>query len=198
MVYEFAKYPDETLVVFLDSRKKDNGEEYIKVSFERPTENGFDTVVFELPSYEIVEQDGDYSEEEIKEFRETVEKGAHLFFKYAREGRIQSLESLNKNKYRIITLCGSIKFKDEFMKIQEKLTLDGNIVLTPNFFNNIKKEDIDEKTKKMLDKMHKQKIDMSNEIYVINVGGYIGESTKNEIEYAKARGKRISYLESVK
>lgn len=46
--------------------------------------------------------------------------------------------------------------------------------------------------------MHKQKIDMSNEIYVINVGGYIGESTKNEIEYAKARGKRISYLESVK
>ena len=198
MVYEFAKYPDETLVVFLDSRKKDNGEEYIKVSFERPTENGFDTVVFELPSYEIVEQDGDYSEEEIKEFRETVEKGAHLFFKYAREGRIQSLESLNKNKYRIITLCGSIKFKDEFMKIQEKLTLDGNIVLTPNFFNNIKKEKIDLKIKKMLDEMHKQKINMSDEIYVINVGGYIGESTKNEIEYAKARGKRISYLESVK
>ena len=183
---------------FLDSRKKDNGEEYIKVSFERPTENGFDTVVFELPSYEIVEQDGDYSEEEIKEFRETVEKGAHLFFKYAREGRIQSLESLNKNKYRIITLCGSIKFKDEFMKIQEKLTLDGNIVLTPNFFNNIKKEKIDLKIKKMLDEMHKQKINMSDEIYVINVGGYIGESTKNEIEYAKARGKRISYLESVK
>ena len=46
--------------------------------------------------------------------------------------------------------------------------------------------------------MHKQKIDMSDEIYVINVEGYIGESTKNEIEYAKARGKRISYLESVK
>ena len=79
MVYEFAKYPDETLVVFSDIRKKDNGEEYIRVSFERPTENGFDTVVFELPSYEIVEQDGNYSEEEIKEFRETVEKGAHIY-----------------------------------------------------------------------------------------------------------------------
>ena len=65
---------------------------------------------------------------------ETVEKGAHLFFKYAREGRIQSAESLIK------TLCGSIKFKDEFMKVQEKLTLDGNIVLTPNFFNGIKKK----------------------------------------------------------
>ena len=84
------------------------------------------------------------------------------------------------------------------MKVQEKLTLDGNIVLTPNFFNNIKKEYIDEKTKKMLDEMHKQKIDMSDEIYVINVGGYIGESTKNEIEYAKEEEKKISYLESIK
>ena len=107
-------------------------------------------------------------------------------------------ELLIKNKYKIITLCGSIKFKDEFVKVQEKLTLDGNIVLTPNFFYNIKKEDIDEKTKKMLDEMHKQKIDMSDEIYVINVGGYIGESTKNEIEYAKEKGKRISYLENIK
>lgn len=99
---------------------------------------------------------------------------------------------------KIITLCGSTKFKDEFMKVQEKLTLDGNIVLTPNFFSNIKKDDIDEKTKKMLDEMHKQKIDMSDEIYVINVRGYIGESTKNEIEYAKARGKEVSFMENKK
>ena len=102
------------------------------------------------------------------------------------------------HEYKIITLCGSIKFKDEFMKVQEKLTLDGNIVLTPNFFSNIKKEEIDLETKKMLDEMHKQKIDMSDEIYVINVGGYIGESTKNEIEYVKEKGKRISYLENIK
>ena len=101
------------------------------------------------------------------------------------------------NEYKIITLCGSIKFKDEFMKVQEKLTLEGNIVLTPNFFNNIKKEDIDEKTKEMLDEMHKQKIDISDEIYVINVSGYIGESTKSEIEYAKSKGKKISYLENI-
>ena len=46
--------------------------------------------------------------------------------------------------------------------------------------------------------MHKQKIDMSDEIYVINVGKYIGESTKNEIEYAKEKGKRISYLENIR
>ena len=88
-MHEYVKYVDGTLAVFSDIRKKDNGEEYIIVSFERPTENGFDTVVFELPSYEIVEQDGNYSEEEIKEFRETVEKGAHLFFKYAREGGLK-------------------------------------------------------------------------------------------------------------
>ena len=106
--------------------------------------------------------------------------------------------SINKNKYNIITLCGSIKFKDEFMKVQEKLILDGNIVLTPNFFNNIKKEEIDLETKRMLDEMHKQKIDMSDEIYVINFGGYIGESTKTEIEYAKTKGKKVSYLESIK
>ena len=101
------------------------------------------------------------------------------------------------NKYNIITLCGSIKFKEEFMKVQEKLTLDGNIVFTPNFFNNIKDE-IDLKTRKMLDGMHRQKIDMSDEIYVINVRGYIGESTKSEIEYAKKKGKKISYLENIK
>ncbi len=89
MVYTLCKYADETLVTFSDIRKKDNGDEYIRVSFERPTDHGFDTVVFELPSYEIVEQDGNYREEEIKEFRETVEKGAHLFFKYAREGGLK-------------------------------------------------------------------------------------------------------------
>lgn len=106
--------------------------------------------------------------------------------------------SINEFKYNIITLCGSIKFKDEFIKVYEKYTLGGNIVLTPNFFNNMKKENIDKKTKQMLDGMHKQKIDMSDEIYVINVGGYIGESTKLEIKYAEAKGKKISYLESIK
>ena len=106
--------------------------------------------------------------------------------------------NMDNRKYNIITLCGSIKFKDQFIKVKEKLTLEGNIVLTPNFFNNIKKEEIDEGTKKMLDEMHRQKMDMSDEIYIINFEGYIGESTKAEIEYAKTKGKKISYLESIK
>ena len=105
--------------------------------------------------------------------------------------------SILKDKYNVITLCGSIRFKNEFMKVQEELTLDGNIVFTPNFFNNLKGE-INAETKKMLDEMHRQKIDISNEIYVINCGGYIGESTKSEIEYAKANGKKISYLEDIR
>ena len=105
---------------------------------------------------------------------------------------------IDNRKYNVVTLCGSIKFKDKFEEVQEKLTLEGNIVLIPNFFNNIKKEDITSETKRMLDKMHRQKIDMSDEIYVINVGGYIGESTKAEIEYAKTNGKKIFYLENIK
>ena len=73
----------------------------------------------------------------------------------------------------------------------------GNIVFTPNFFNTIIKEEITLEIKEMLDKMHRQKIDLSDEIYVINPGGYIGESTKSEIEYDKRMEKKVSYLENV-
>ena len=101
---------------------------------------------------------------------------------------------VTNNKYNIITLCGSVRFKTEFLKVQEELTLNKNIVFTPNFFDKFK-DKINSDTKIMLDEMHRQKIDMSDEILVINVGGYIGESTKSEIEYAKSKRKKISYLE---
>ena len=58
-----------------------------------------------------------------------------------------------------------------------------------------KKDDVD--TKEILDDMHKRKIDMADEIFVINVGGYIGSSTKSEIEYAKTTGKAVRYLETM-
>ena len=107
--------------------------------------------------------------------------------------------------YKVITLCGSTKFKDEFLKVQKELTLKGNIVISVGLFgysgDNEVWENMDEgtltKTKEMLDDMHKRKIDMADEIFVINVDGYIGESTKSEIEYAKANGKAISYLENI-
>lgn len=106
-------------------------------------------------------------------------------------------------KYKVITLCGSTRFKDEFMEAQKRLTLEGNIVISVGLFGHAGDaevwENLDEgtltKTKEMLDDMHKRKIDMADEIYVINVGGYIGSSTKSEIEYAKATGKGILYLE---
>lgn len=104
------------------------------------------------------------------------------------------MDSIDNNKYNIVTLCGSMRFKNEFMKVRDELVLNGNIVFTPNFFSDVNMQ-INSEIKKMLDEMHKQKINMSDEIYVINAGGYIGESTESEIEYAKSKGKKISYLE---
>ena len=110
-----------------------------------------------------------------------------------------------QGKYKVITLCGSTRFKDEFMKAQKDLTLAGKIVINVGLFghsgDNEVWENMDEgtltKTKEMLDDMHKRKIDMADEIFVINVGGYIGSSTKSEIEYAKASGKVVRYLETM-
>ena len=86
MMHEFVTYADGTLVVSSDIRKKENGEEYIIVCFERPRENGFDTVVFELPSYDIIKKDGNYTDEEIAIFKTVVERGAGYFFYIARKG----------------------------------------------------------------------------------------------------------------
>lgn len=100
--------------------------------------------------------------------------------------------------YKVITLCGSTRFKDEFMKAQKDLTLKGNIVISVGLFGHSGDDEVwTEGTKEMLDNMHKSKIDMSDEIFVINVGGYIGSSTRSEIEYAKAQGKPVNYLEQV-
>ena len=99
-------------------------------------------------------------------------------------------------KYKVITLCGSTRFKDEFMEAQKRLTLEGNIVISVGMFGHAGDNEVwTEGTKEMLDDMHKRKIDMVDEIYVINVGGYIGSSTRSEIEYAKKTGKGIGYLE---
>lgn len=98
-------------------------------------------------------------------------------------------------KYKVITLCGSTKFEKEFMEVQRDLTLKGNIVLSVGFFSHCSSIDIDTKTKEMLDDMYKRKIDMADEIFVINVGGYIGKSTRSEIEYARSTSKKVSYLE---
>ena len=88
--------------------------------------------------------------------------------------------------YKIITLCGSTRFKDAFMEAQKRLTLEGNIVISVGLFGHSGDsevwENMDEgtltRTKEMLDDMHKRKIDLADEIFVINVGGYIGSGIK--------------------
>lgn len=90
MMHEFVTYSDGTLVVSSDIRKKESGEEYLIVCFERPTEKGFDTIIFELPSYDVVKKDGNYTEKEIDLFKSVVERGASYFFEVARKGGIRS------------------------------------------------------------------------------------------------------------
>lgn len=107
--------------------------------------------------------------------------------------------------YKVITLCGSTRFKDDFMRVQKELTLKGNIVISVGLFGHSGDDEVWDgmgegtlsKTKEMLDDMHKRKIDMADEIFVINVGGYIGDSTRSEIEYAINTGKKVNYLEKV-
>ena len=97
--------------------------------------------------------------------------------------------------YKVITLCGSTKFKEEYLRAQKELTLQGNIVISVGLFGHSGDAEVwTEGTKEMLDDMHKRKIDMADEIFVINVGGYIGSSTRSEIEYATREGKAIRYL----
>lgn len=98
--------------------------------------------------------------------------------------------------YKVITLCGSTKYKDEFIEAQKRLTLEGNIVISVGLFGHSGDTEVwTENTKQMLDDMHKRKIDMADEIFVINKNGYIGSSTKSEIEYAIKTGKKVNYLE---
>lgn len=108
--------------------------------------------------------------------------------------------------YKVVTLCGSTRFKDEFLEVQKQLTLKGYIVISVGLFGHSGDNEVwdgmDEgtlsETKKMLDDMHKRKIDMADEIFVIDVDGYIGESTRSEIAYAKNADKKISYLSEIK
>jgi hypothetical protein len=102
----------------------------------------------------------------------------------------------------IVCLCGSTRFGEAFRQANLSETLAGRIVLTIGC--NMRDDDIfantpeDERTeiKIMLDELHKRKIDLSDEILVLNVGGYIGSSTKGEIEYARSHGKKIRWLEA--
>ncbi len=97
-----------------------------------------------------------------------------------------------KNK-EIITICGSMKFEEKMKEFALKFTLEGKIVFTPAFKSKTKTSFTD-KEKQILDQTHKNKIKLSNSIFVVNVDNYIGESTKREIEFAEKNNVIVDYL----
>ena len=103
--------------------------------------------------------------------------------------------SKEKANRKVITLCGSTRFKTEFLEMLEILTLCGWVVLLPGYFGHCARFPISDEVKESLDALHKKKIDMSDAIYVLNIDGYIGESTRSEIEYAILHNKEIIYYE---
>ena len=96
---------------------------------------------------------------------------------------------------KIITVCGSLKFKNEIINEALKLELEGNVVITPIFPIDDNKDSFTEEEFAILGQMHKEKIKLSDAIFVVNVNNYIGSSTQSEIEYAKSLNKEIIYLE---
>lgn len=98
-------------------------------------------------------------------------------------------------KVKIVCLCGSTKFKKEFIEANFEETLKGNIVLTVGWFSHSDKEIFypTPEEKEKFDALHFKKIELANEILVLNINGYIGWSTQNEINYAKKLNKIIRY-----
>jgi len=106
---------------------------------------------------------------------------------------------------KVICLCGSTRFTSEMLVIQWELTKQGNIVLSwcalpDSYFEGKDKTHVGEQegVKEIADEVHKRKIDLADEVFVLNIDGYIGESTRSEIEYAELHGKSIRYLERLK
>ncbi len=99
------------------------------------------------------------------------------------------------NNRKIVCLCGSTKFKTAFETANKEETAKGNIVLTVAMFGHLEGLDMDSQMKKTFDEVHFDKILLSDEVLVLNVNGYIGESTRNEIDFANKNGKTIRYLE---
>lgn len=99
-------------------------------------------------------------------------------------------------RHEVVCISGSTRFKDKILEVARDLTLQGYIVLLPLVFGHSGDAVMPEQ-KEMLDELHFAKIDMAQFLYVVNPFGYVGESTLNEIEYAKSKGKTIIYLEDM-
>lgn len=103
-----------------------------------------------------------------------------------------SHDRVPEKKRKVVVLCGSTRFREEFERANREETLAGNIVLSVGHYphENATRPEV----KAELDKLHLEKIDMADEVLILNVGGYIGESTRNELNYAKSLGKFVRFL----
>jgi hypothetical protein len=93
----------------------------------------------------------------------------------------------------VITLCGSMRFREEFDRLHAELTRAGHVVLAPTVLAPATELDVEERAR--LGRLHLQKVGMADEVLIVNVGGYVGESTRREIEHARSRGIPVSFLE---
>jgi hypothetical protein len=103
-----------------------------------------------------------------------------------------------EGRTKVITLCGSTRFEAEFAQVNQRLTLEGCVVISPlsslpdlaGYDWTIDSSDL----RGRLAGVHLQKIRMADEVYVVDPGGYVGESTRREIAYAQSLGKPVRYL----
>lgn len=98
---------------------------------------------------------------------------------------------------RIVCICGSTRFRDEMADANRRLTLAGTVVLAPAVFQH-SGDTITEAQKARLDELHLKKIDLADAVFVVDPGGYIGESTSREIAYARSTGKPVFRLSVVR
>lgn len=109
--------------------------------------------------------------------------------------------SEGQERPRVVCLCGSTRFFDAFQRANYEETMAGRIVLSVGHYPNAPREAHGENVgctpeqKIALDELHKRKIDLADEVFVLNVGGYIGDSTRSEIAYAVRAGKPVRYLD---
>ncbi len=124
---------------------------------------------------------------------------SHTDAHWAYSGFHDLVRDFQGERPRIVCLCGSTRFREAFAYANRELTKQGFIVLAPGVFGHSGDPFTDE-DKQRFDELHKRKIDLADEIFVVNPstagwpGGYFGDSTRREIEYATAQGKPIRYL----
>ena len=97
---------------------------------------------------------------------------------------------------KVITVCGSLKFENDINYWAERLTLEGNCILSIIYPINTDLSVYTSEQRKIFAEAHLKRIDLSDALFVVNKNGYIGGSTQKEIEYAKARGKEVIFLEN--